>query len=247
MYSDTLIRKAAVDAGFDLQCKGYEDWLCFAVSGAPIQVWVKGLEEELITAISSEAVIRELTNRFKSIDKYPADAAGAIRCTTYEDLLFLLTRARVLDATLPDRLHKRWMQRLASISVTETETTIKQRIGQDLFREGLMDYWEGCCAVTGLDVPELLRASHAKPWKDSSDEERLDVHNGLLLAVHLDALFDRGFLMFDEEGVGKLHDSLSTSIRTILGVDKVELRLSKLTERHEPYLNYHRNFVFKGK
>jgi len=59
----------------------------------------------------------------------------------------------------------------------------------------LLDLWEGRCAVTGLAVPELLRASHIKPWADcETDAERLDVYNGFLLAPHLDAAFDLGFI-----------------------------------------------------
>ncbi|MDC0682621.1 HNH endonuclease signature motif containing protein [Sorangium atrum] len=49
--------------------------------------------------------------------------------------------------------------------------------------------------MTGLAVPALLRASHIKPWADcETDAERLDVYNGILLAPHLDAAFDRGFI-----------------------------------------------------
>jgi putative restriction endonuclease len=62
-----------------------------------------------------------------------------------------------------------------------------------VFRRSLIEYWGGRCAVTGLDVVEVLR----KPWADcESDAERLDVFNQLLLASHLDALSDKGFLKF---------------------------------------------------
>lgn len=65
---------------------------------------------------------------------------------------------------------------------------VVQRAGQDLFRQGLLDFWEGRCAVTGLAVPELLQSSHIKPWADcDTDSERLDIWNGFLLAPHLDA------------------------------------------------------------
>ena len=67
--------------------------------------------------------------------------------------------------------------------VTEALRLVVQRIGQDLFRAAVVDYWQGRCGVTGLDVVPLLRASHIKPWsKCATDEERLDVFNGLLLA-----------------------------------------------------------------
>lgn len=78
---------------------------------------------------------------------------------------------------------------------------VVQCVGQDIFRQGLMEFWEGRCAITGLAVPELLRASHIKPWADcATDAERLDVYNGLLLAPHLDALFDQGFITIAADG-----------------------------------------------
>ena len=64
-----------------------------------------------------------------------------------------------------------------------------------------MNYWSGACAVTGVAEPSLLRASHIIPWaKCESDEERLNVYNGLLLAAHLDAAFDAGLISFEDDG-----------------------------------------------
>jgi putative restriction endonuclease len=84
---------------------------------------------------------------------------------------------------------------------TEAERLVIQRVGQDVFREALMTYWGGQCAVTGVVEPRLLRASHIKSWgKCETDAERLDVYNGLLLAAHLDAAFDAGLISFSDEG-----------------------------------------------
>lgn len=122
---------------------------------------------------------------------------------------------------------------------------IRQRVGQDLFREMLLEYWDGRCAVTGLDVPELLRASHAKPWKDATDTERLDVHNGFLLAVHLDALFDRGLMTFRrDDGRAVFSPQLSADARERL-VGQGALRLQRVSEGHRAYLEYHRTHVFR--
>jgi hypothetical protein len=63
---------------------------------------------------------------------------------------------------------------------TEKEELIKCRIGQGKFREKLIEYWKGC-SITGFNDLDLLMASHIKPWRASSSEERLDVYNGLLL------------------------------------------------------------------
>ena len=53
---------------------------------------------------------------------------------------------------------------------------VRQRVGQNKFRDAMLDYWGGACAVTGVAIPEVLRASHAKPWAEcGTDAERLDV------------------------------------------------------------------------
>lgn len=90
----------------------------------------------------------------------------------------------------------------AGIVGTEVERMVRQRVGQNKFRDAMLDYWGGACAVTGVALPEVLRASHAKPWAEcATDAERLDVFNGFLLSANLDALFDRFLISFDEQGV----------------------------------------------
>src|SRR5471032_2878361 len=59
---------------------------------------------------------------------------------------------------------------------------------------------ERACRITGVTREEHLRASHCKPWRDSSNEERLDGENGLLLTPNADHLFDRGFIGFEDNG-----------------------------------------------
>ena len=83
---------------------------------------------------------------------------------------------------------------------TTVERMVSQRIGQERLRRQLLSYWNWRCALTHLNVVPLLRASHIKPWKDSTDSERLDEFNGLLLAPHIDAAFDRGFITFEDDG-----------------------------------------------
>ena len=56
------------------------------------------------------------------------------------------------------------------------------------------------CRVTGVRRPQHLVASHIKPWRDSTDAEKLDGHNGLLLSPHVDHLFDRAYISFSDSG-----------------------------------------------
>lgn len=85
---------------------------------------------------------------------------------------------------------------------TEREILSKARIGQGKFRADVMDLWgiREVCALTSIDIPELLTASHIKPWRDSSNTERLDPRNGILLATHADKLFDRYLMSFKPNG-----------------------------------------------
>jgi hypothetical protein len=126
-------------------------------------------------------------------------------------------------------------------SATEIERLVRQRVGQNIYRESLMDYWGGACAVTGIAVPELLRASHAKPWAEcASDAERLNVFNGFLLAAHLDALFDRHLMTFSETGEAVFAQKVDQPLRVKLGLSS-EIRLRWLREEHQPFLRYHRD------
>ncbi|MEO6098587.1 MAG: HNH endonuclease [Fibrobacteria bacterium] len=123
---------------------------------------------------------------------------------------------------------------------------MRQRVGQDTYRELLFDYWGGACAVTGIAVPEALRASHAKPWAEcTSDSERLDVYNGLLLVANLDALFDRGLITFTQSGELEVSPRLNQGVAAKMGC-LAGARLRWLDASHAPYLAWHRNKVWKA-
>lgn len=83
---------------------------------------------------------------------------------------------------------------------TTRKQLIDARIGQGDYRLALENLWDGKCAVLGIKNRRLLRASHVKPWRLSNNQERLNPHNGLLLAAHLDALFDAHLITFSADG-----------------------------------------------
>lgn len=161
----------------------------------------------------------------------------------------LLRRAAELAMSLPNQAAEHYATEIAKLdanppSTTEVLALVKQRRGQDLFRAALMDYWGGTCAVTGIAIPELLRASHAKPWaKCDTDQERLNVFNGFLLCAHLDALFDQGLMTFDEQGSPIYSARLDTETRAKLSLGP-EHKLRWITAHHTPFLSWHRQHVF---
>src|SRR5215469_9827436 len=86
-----------------------------------------------------------------------------------------------------------------SIPETDREAIIRARRGQGLFKERVMQI-ERRCRITGVQKTAHLVASHCKLWRDSTNEERLDGENGLLLTPSIDHLFDRGFIGFENDG-----------------------------------------------
>lgn len=193
-------------------------------------------------------LIRELARSLPGL----AGGGGGFDAPDIDTLAALLRRAAELSLALPDQAARTFRERAArewgglAGQGTEVERLVRQRVGQDVFREALLDYWGGACAVTGLALPEVLRASHAKPWADcTNDEERLDVFNGFLLVAHLDALFDRGLITFDADGDMVIAPQLASDHRALLHLDDA-LRLRWLVPEHLPFLQWHREHVFRG-
>ena len=239
----TLIEKAATDNGFDLQLEPAGHWLAFGSSQTSIDIWVTPAEDSrFIAALSRADVLEGLAGTGSSSTAVPASGAvGAVAVDDITALHGLLRRTFQLSRTLPDALLDVFETETSNLPrKTEAERLVVQRVGQDIFRRGLLEYWDGRCAITGLDVPELLRASHIKPWADcDTDAERLDVFNGLLLAPHLDAAFDAGFITVREDGVLVVSDALPVSARSILGLEK-SLKVAGLHRAHEGYFAWHR-------
>lgn len=238
----TRIQKAANDNGFDEELPRERDWLAYASTHAPVSVWLTGSEDgRPVVALSRADVAGALGDLGEPTPiALPSGAVAAQAVADVPALHRLLRRAFQLANSLPTALlHRFELQAAAMPRATEAERLVVQRVGQDIFRAGLMDYWEGRCAVTGLDVPELLRASHIKPWAAcESDAERLDVFNGLLLAPHLDAAFDRGFITMADDGQVLVSPALTPDARRALGLAE-PLRVSRLAEGHRVYLNVH--------
>ena len=154
------------------------------------------------------------------------------------ELYAILPQIYGLAASLPDRPLRTFQSKVRDLPrSTEAERLIVQRIGQNIFRESLMDYWQGRCPLTGITDPALLRASHIIPWSDcESDADRLDVHNGLLLSALWDAAFDRGLVTFGDDGMPEFSPDLSERGRN-------ELRWRSqipLTDDHRSRLTQHR-------
>lgn len=245
----SLLEKAAHDNGFGLELPRAGHWLAFSSSQCPLRIWLSTYTDAVIlVAFSQHNVARALRDHGTPMTApLPPGAHAGRTLTAISPLHQVLRRAFQLSKTLPvELLHVFATQTAALPRTTEVERLVVQRVGKDLFRQGLLDYWEGRCAVTGLAVPALLRASHIKPWPVcTTDAERLDVFNGLLLAPHLDAAFDRGFITVADDGAVIVADAVDPPARQVLGLAR-PLRVADLQDGHRAYLVWHRTHEFKA-
>lgn len=244
----TLLCKAASDNGFDIALARNGNWLCFDSTMAPLRIWLSSFHDAVLLAGFSNATVAQALDEYgiPVAGELPTGCAAARSVKSFDELHRLVRRAFQLSRSLPDEPLRLFREQTAFMPrSTEAERLVIQRVGQDLFRERLMEYWEGRCAISGLAVPKLLRASHIKPWADcEADEERLDVFNGFLLAPHLDAAFDAGLITVADDCTVVVSDSLDSESRRLLSFDR-PLRVRSLDPRHKPYLAWHRLKVRK--
>lgn len=125
----------------------------------------------------------------------------------------------------------------SGVDATTRRQLIDARLGQGRFRKALLEIWSGKCALTALAFEPVLRASHIKPWRDSTDVERLDPYNGFLFAANVDALFDHHLISFDDEGRLLVSSLLEQAALEKIGIDR-SMRID-LKEQNRAYLERH--------
>lgn len=144
-----------------------------------------------------------------------------------------------------DEAIERQLEISPELSATEKSQVIKARRGQGLFRANVQSA-EQECRLTGVDNAFFLIASHIKPWRScDSSHERLDRYNGLLLTPHVDLLFDRGLISFEDTGVLLISPKLDPSDMERLGLGAaVRSKPRRFRPEQCVYLDYHRRNVF---
>ena len=242
----TLLEKAGHENGFENILPNLGDGVLLGSARHRAQAAItldgdKWLLE--VTSTVSRLLSSELVRSFMSIPLQN----GKFVVPTTDELTKLLRRTAKLAQALPNQAASDYesqvQEELAKFSAdalkgTEVERMVRQRIGQNTFRNAMLYYWGGACAVTGIAVPEVLRASHAKPWAYCiNNAERLDVFNGFLLSANLDALFDRCLITFDDMGKIIISLRLSQDQCDMLGLSP-DLCLRWIADEHLFYLQY---------
>jgi len=232
--------KAASQNGFRRLLGENQGWAAFASTTArgAIHLAAAGIHGPWFLALDHAGIIAELGRPAAAM---PGPGKIRLAFDTLGDLYAALNRVYALGVSLPDAPLREFESRVADLPrTTEAERLVVERIGQNIFRARLMDYWEGRCPLTGITDPALLRASHIVPWVEcESDAERLDVHNGLLLSALWDAAFDAGLVSFDDVGRVIASPRLTTTATDALNL-QLGAMLSGLTQAHRANLAWHR-------
>jgi len=209
--------KAAWQHGFRRMLGESDGWTAFGSTTAHGSIWLAAAGEQgpWFLALDHSGVAAEL-----ALPSADITGPGIERYSfpTLTALYDILPRLYQLSTSLPDAPLKTFQQQTAKLpKTTEAERLVVQRIGQDIFRASLMDYWQGRCPLTGITDSALLRASHIVPWSECTDDaQRLDVHNGLLLSALWDAAFDRALVTIDDDGKPEFPPRLSAAARQAL-------------------------------
>ncbi|WP_390620498.1 HNH endonuclease [Polystyrenella longa] len=199
---------------------------------SPLQQNGDGLQSVYLAAIS-----RELADLLQQL----LEGAGNPRVDT--DNISQLDRSDLVHEELERQIEDQIDQSI-EIESTEKQQLVKSRRGQGLFRLNVQEY-EKACRISGVCDTRFLIASHIKPWRSSTNVERLDGENGLFLSPNIDSLFDRGFISFDDNGNLLVSPVLDTQVMSQLGVPAVQsLNVGRFTSGQMKYLAHHRREVF---
>ena len=135
---------------------------------------------------------------------------------------------------------------MPDLSATEKKIVMSSRLAQRLFKQRLLARDRICC-VTAITDREHLRASHIRPWAESDDAQRQDPNNGMLLAPHVDHLFDRGYISFENSGRILVSPRLDPAVLNAWGLDGIgEKKVRPFPRAMWPFLAYHREVIFKS-
>jgi hypothetical protein len=233
--------KAAADNGFRIIRQTVQGWIGFASTSAPGNLFIaRALTGPWMLSVEHTGVAQELSQAFGPTT-LPGPGVYTCLFETLSQLHQAIDRVYRLSISLPQIPLADFEKQTSNLPRnTEAERLAVMRVGQEIFRKALMEYWNGTCPLTGITDPALLRASHIVPWAEcESDALRLNVYNGLLLSSLWDAAFDAGLVTFTTDGVPLASTTLSQSAVLALGLGAYPV-LHGLTPQHEVLLKRHR-------
>lgn len=160
---------------------------------------------------------------------------------------------RILAEKQNRTLENKFDSILSDIRDLKGETKIQEvkiRVNQNVFRQMVLANYSGKCAITGIDIPDLLFASHIIPWA-SNEQERLNPENGICLSALYDKAFDRGLIGFNSQykvvlsSEVKKHRNRDYFDEYFRSVENVEIAMPQKYMPNPRFLEWHMDCVFR--
>ena len=161
--------KAAVHEVFGLKRADDGDWLAYDSLGAPSSIRLTCAQQNYLVAVNHPGATQDLAEHWQAwpegAEPRAPNGFTAFVVSDTTPLHHLVREIWRLARALPVEPLRIFEAQTRSLPrTTEVEKMVIQRVGQNVFRDALLVYWGGRCAVTGATEPRLLRASHIKPW-----------------------------------------------------------------------------------
>lgn len=182
---------------------------------------------------------------YELVRPYEVDSASTSSGMTRNAIVFVLHRVPIDEEAAEDQAAEPNVWIAMALAQTSTMSVREVRTKQALFRDRVL-LVEKQCRVTGIADLRFLRASHIKPWAQCENgNERVDGHNGLLLAPHIDHLFDQGWISFKNDGALIESPLLPAGVLDALGVRPLSIKRKPFTSQQHEYLKFHRQRVLR--
>jgi len=167
-----------------------------------------------------------------------------------EDLVFLSEQILAQSQNLT--IETKFNELLRDLNGLIGETKIREvktRVNQYVFREMVMVNYTSKCAITGIDIPDLLHASHIIPWSQN-EKERLNPENGICLSALYDKAFDKGYIGLDKDYKVLLSSSLKNKkgteyySRYFAPIENTAISTPIKYQPRKEFLEYHLDTIF---
>ena len=182
----------------------------------------------MLPNITSVSILKLMSDRFEIV--YYFKIFPEFSSETFKDVIENTEIEKIRD--------------IRTIPETEKLQLVKSRIGQGIFRDRLI---LDCpiCPITLVTDSRFLIASHIKPWRVSSNSERLDVNNGLLFTPTFDKLFDGGYISFNNKKELLISPFVDNQLRRCFNITEGETYPRLSLNGRVDYMDYHRMEIFK--
>ena len=143
------------------------------------------------------------------------------------------------------------LQDLPNLQGETAMRMVKTRVNQNVFRQIVLANYQYRCAITGINIPDLLVASHIIPWA-ANEKERLNPENGICLSMLYDKAFDKGLIGISPDLVVKVSKSLQSFAKQPFfefhfgNLNETKLRDAKKYTPKREFLEWHYEMVFKA-